>query len=407
MGTCNENGRPHLRVMFFEGGEFGGSVVCMGEMITGLAALGCEIGLVLYYRRTGPVDLGSIDGVQFREFLDLTPKARPRPEIAVRRFGIPCPTGLGIRYFLVALRALRRFRPDIAYFNNEIEGSIPAAIAAKLLGIPTICHLRIARDQRRIEKVFARFYDQFVVLTKVGQQVVQASGIPMQKVRQIYDPFDVLAFSERIHEALFLEIPWEDDCVYVIQVGTLNNRKRPMLALDAFAYARMQCPNLRLIFAGSGPLHDALQQEISSRGLKGCVHLIRDCLQIPALLGHCDIGLFVSESEGTGLVILEFMAAGVPVVTWNMPVLEEVGVNDEIGIMVKQDNAENFGEALVKLCRSAALRKRLSHNGRNRVRQDSRFCPETHNRKILDVIMANVRNSKPSPLVNIMRWWAG
>lgn len=394
MGTCDENGTSRLRVMFFEGGEFGGSVACLGEMITGLAALGCEIGLVLHYRRTGPVDLGSIDGVQFRQFLDLTPKARPRPEIAVRRFGIPRPTRFGIRYFVVALRALRRFRPDIAYFNNEIEGSIPAAIAAKLLGIPTICHLRIARDQYCIERVFARFYDQFIVLTKVGRQVVQASGIPIQKVRQIYDPFDVSAFAARIQEPLSLEIPWDNDCVYVIQVGTLNNRKRPMLALDAFAYARAQCPNLRLIFAGSGPLHDALQREVSSRGLDDCVHLIGDCLEIPALLAHCDIGLFVSESEGTGLVILESMAAGLPVVTWNMPVLEEVGVNDEIGIVVKQDNAENFGEALVKLWRSAELCKRLGNNGRNRVRQDSRFYPETHNREILDVLTANVSKRK-------------
>lgn len=394
MGNKVKKRSSRLRVMFFEDGELGGSVVCLEEMINGLAALGCEVGLVSLYKRTIPVELGSIDCVRFWRCLDLPPQVRPRPEVAVRTLGIPRPTIFAMRYFVVALRALRRFQPDIAYFNNEIESSIPAAIATKLLGIPTVCHLRIARGLHPIERVFAKIFDQLIVLTKAGHQMVLASGIPEQKLTQIYDPFDVLTFVKRTKEALSVNIPWDNNCVYVIQVGTLTTRKRPMLALDAFAYARAQCSKLRLILVGSGPLRDALEQAIQRRGLDGSVHLIGYCLQIPALLSHCDIGLFVSASEGLGLVILESTAAGLPVVTWNMPVFEELVVNGETGIIVQNDDAENFGEALVKLYKSAELRKRLGRNGRRSINEDSRFHPETHIRRIHDLLLANVRKHK-------------
>lgn len=393
MPTHIENSKSSLRIMFFEDGEFGGSVRCLAQMMSGLTSLGCEIGLVSHYRETGPDNLRSMDCVRFWRCLNLPPRIRPRPDVIVRTLGIPCPTRFGIRYFATALRALRQFRPDVAYFNNEIESSIPAAVAAKVLGIPMVCHLRIARDLHFAERLFSRMVDQFIVLTKAGQRIAEESGIPQRKLRQIYDPFDVASFSRRIGETLRTDIPWDSDCVYVIQVGTLNDRKRPMLALDAFAYARARCPNLRLIFAGSGPLHDVLQQAISSRGLGDFVYLIGNSLQIPALFANCDIGLFVSAMEGLGLVILEFMAAGLPIVTWNMPVFEELVVNGETGIIVQKDNAEDFGEALVKLYRSTELRKKLGHNGQRSIQGDNRFYPETHDCEILDVLIANLQKS--------------
>ena len=384
-----------LRVMFFEGGELGGSVRSLGQMINGLTALDCEVGLVSHYKRTHPTDLGSIDSVRFWRCLDLPPQVRPHPEVAVRTLGIPRPTSFGMQYFFIALRALRRFRPDIAYFNNAIESSIPAAIAAKLLGIPTVCHLRLACDLHPIEQVFARIFDQFIVLTKAGQQIAQASGIPEQKLTQMYNPVDVLTFVERTKKALSLNIPWDSNCVYVIQVGTLNKRKRPMLALDAFTYARAQCPKLRLILAGSGQLRDALEQAIQRRGLDGSVHLIGYCSQIPALLSHCDIGLIVSASEGFGRVIPEYMAAGLPVVTWNMPVFRELVEDGQTGFLVSEPTPELFAEAITKLYRSAELRKRIGRAGRKWVAQGqfdiSRYMQCMHS-LLLDV--ANGRGRK-------------
>lgn len=392
MGSKVDKLATPLRVMFFEGGELGGSVRSLVQMINGLTALGCEVGLVSHYKRTRPTDLGSIDCVRFWRCLDLPPQVRPRPEVAVRTLGIPRPTSFGIQYFFIALRAFLRFRPDIAYFNNAIESSIPAAIAAKLLGIPVVCHFRMTRDLHPIEQVFAKIFNQLIVISKVGKQIAQANGIPKEKLTQMYDPFDVLTFIKRTKEALSLNIPWDDDCVYVIQMGTLNNRKRPMLALDVFAYARAQCPKLRLILAGSGLLRDALEQAIQRRGLDGSVHLIGYCSQIPALLSHCDIGLFVSAREGLPLAILEYMAAGLPVVTWNMPVFEEVVKDGRTGFLVSESVPELFAEAITRLYRSVELRKRIGRAGREWVAQGqfdiSRYMQCMHS------LLLNVANGR-------------
>lgn len=389
--TGMENQRSRLRVLFFESGESGGSVRCLGEMIDGLVGLGCEVGLVTHFKQTGSIDLDRTGGVQFRRSLDLAQRIKVRPEVAIRRFGVPCPTAFAMKYFVLALRALREFRPHVAYFNNEIESSIPAALAAKFLRIPTICHLRIARRQHRIERLCSPLYDQLIVLTEAGLQIVRASNIPVRKLRQIYDPFDYSTFVERAAEPYTGNIAWDNNCVYVVHVGTLNSRKRPILALDAFAYAHARCPNLRMVFAGSGPLLDTMKQAITDRRLNGLVYLLGDCTEIPALLRRCDIGLFVSAREGTGLVILEFMASSLPVVTWDLPVFVEVGVNAETGIVAAGANAEYFGEALVKLGTSAELRRTLGANGHRRIREDCRFYPETHIHEVYDMLVKTAR----------------
>lgn len=401
MVNLTRDGKHNLRVMFFETGEFGGSVVCLAEMINGLTPLGCEVGLVSYYKNTGPTDLRSMDCLRFWRCLDVTPKVRPQPEVAVRTIGIPRPTSFGVRYFFLALRALRRFQPNIAYFNTGIESSIPAAIAAKLLGIPTVSHLRIARDLYPIERIFVPIFDQFIALTKAGQQIAQASGTPEYKLTQIYDPFDVSAFVKQMKEPLSENIAWDKDCVYVVQVGALISRKRPMLALNAFALARAQCPNLRLIFAGSGPLRDQLERAVARRGLEGSVHLIGNCMQIPALLSHCDIGLFVSGREGLGLALLEYMAAGLPVVTWSMPVFDELIVNGETGLLVQKDDSKSFAEALVRLCRSSELRKQMGQAGRKWV-AEGQFDTSRYMRYMHSLLLNVANGASPKRFSAVM-----
>jgi glycosyltransferase involved in cell wall biosynthesis len=384
------NKQASLRIMFFEEGDFGGSIVCLERMIKGLYALGCEIGYVSHYEKTGPVDIGSMSEVRFWRNFGLRKKNRSRTEVVSRTLGIPRPTYFGMRYFFTALHALRKFRPDIAYFNNEIESSIPAVIAAKLLRIATVCHFRRGRDLYPIEKMFTRFISKFIVLSKAGIDTALTNGISEQKLAQMYDPLYIVKFDKQTKEPLSINIPWENDCVYVIQVGALISSKRPILALDAFSCALQQCPKLRLILAGDGRLREQIEKEIKQHKLDGKVYLVGFCSQIPALLCRCHISLFVSASEGLGLVIPEAMAAGLPIITWGLPVFKELIQDGQTGIIVNQDTPECFAEALIKLYHSEELRRRIGKTGREWVTQ-GQFDINKYMKRLYDLLL-NVAN---------------
>lgn len=253
-----------------------------------------------------------------------------------------------------------------------------------------VCHLRGAQKLSSWEKLFLKRVARFIVLTKCGGQFYETQGIPKQCLQQLYNPINLTQFDVRAAAPFDLPFPFDADSVYAIQIGALKPPKRPDLAIDAVARARSQCPNLKLILAGDGSMREELEKMISDRGLRDAVYLIGFCSQVPALLSRCHIGLLVSRSdyEGLGNVILESMAARLPIVTWNSTVMTEIVHDGKTGLIAPDDSAEAISTTLVTLCRSAELRRCLGEAGRNHVESEC-FNPAAHIRK-LDALLADV-----------------
>lgn len=378
-----------MRVLFFESGHLGGSIKSLGNLLRGLNQLSCDLGVVSWYEETGPVDIASIDYLKIFSSLGVAPGKRP--VLNARTFGLPHPTLLGARYFPVAWKALRDFAPDIAYLNNGIQPHYPALIAAKLRGIPVVTHLRGARHLTQWEKPLIKYVDRFVVLTKWGRDFYEADGIPATKLRQMYNPIDLTTFDLRMGEELAQTLA--QGPIYAVQIGALKEPKRPALAIEAVALARRECPELHLILAGDGPSRGDIERLIVSKGLSDVVHLLGHCDRIPSLLARCHIGLLVSrpDYEGMGNVILESMAARLPFVTWNSPVMAELVHNGRTGLVAVDDDPVHIAKALATLYHSADLRQKLGGAGREWVSSDE-FNPATYIqgiRRLLDDVLSD------------------
>jgi len=382
-----------MRVLFFEAGECGGSVWSLSNILKGLRPLVREVGLVTHYRHTGPVNLSSLDCVRFWACLDLPPKVRPRPETVTRTFRIPHPTAFAFRYFVATLRALQRFQPDIVYLNNDIEDHIPAVTAAKLLGIPVVCHWRMANHLLPSEKAFAKLIDKLIVLTKAHQEIVKADGIPSEKIVQLYNPCDGAEFDSQSTKELTAPVR-DDGSVYVVQTGALNERKRPGLAIDAFVLAKSKCPNLKLILAGDGPARAELVERVELEGLGESVMVIGYCSQIPSLLRHCHIGLLVARTEGFPNCVVEYMLGRLPVVSTKMTAIDELVVDQHNGFVIPEASAPMIAEAMIKLYRSPELRRQMGNAGRLFV-TDERFGRERHIQTIYGMLRQVVNKKEP------------
>jgi glycosyltransferase involved in cell wall biosynthesis len=91
--------------------------------------------------------------------------------------------------------------------------------------------------------------------------------------------------------------------------------------------------------------------------------------EIPALLAELDVLVLPSLWEGFGLVLLEAMAAGRPVVASRVGPIPEVVLHGETGLLVEPGEPEPLAAALIELLEHPTLAARLGAAGRRRVRE--------------------------------------
>jgi glycosyltransferase-like protein len=117
---------------------------------------------------------------------------------------------------------------------------------------------------------------------------------------------------------------------YVLAVGGIEPRKGSIDLLEAYALLRRELPDLRLVIAGGETLFDyrhyraAWEDRARDLGVEPVVLGPVQHEELPALVAAADAFAFPSVKEGFGLAAMEALAAGVPVVVRDLPVLREV-----------------------------------------------------------------------------------
>lgn len=147
-----------------------------------------------------------------------------------------------------------------------------------------------------------------------------------------------------------------------LYVGRVAHEKNIDFLLDVAEQVREGVPDFLLVIAGDGPALPALQQAVANRGLGDRVRFIGYLDrggELPACYAAADAFVFASRTETQGLVLLEAMSTGLPVVA-----LAEMGTADilgpERGALVPDGNPYAFALALTRLLNDEGLRRQLS-----------------------------------------------
>jgi glycosyltransferase-like protein len=117
---------------------------------------------------------------------------------------------------------------------------------------------------------------------------------------------------------------------YVLAVGGIEPRKGTLDLVEAMAGVQARRPDLSLVVAGGETLFDyrdyraRVEARAAELGVRPVVLGPVDDPDLPALVAAADVFAFPSTKEGFGLAAMEALAAGVPVVTRDLPVLREV-----------------------------------------------------------------------------------
>ena len=171
----------------------------------------------------------------------------------------------------------------------------------------------------------------------------------------------------KVEPGIRSEFGISDDAVLLVTVGRLVARKglSQLIAL----MGRLRKANVKLLILGSGPMEQTWKNEAKDSGIAADVLFLgqvsdRDKFKI---LGMSDLYVSTSQHEGFGLVFLEAMACGLPVVCYNHGGQTDFLSDGMTGYLVELNDTHRFEERCEILIREKATRQMMGQENLRRV----------------------------------------
>ncbi len=224
----------------------------------------------------------------------------------------------------------------------------------------------LAQEQRCFEKS-----DLIVSPSSVtAHYLISARGVPAEKVRVIPNGVDTELFRPRLHAG-------DAQGWKMIYFGTLSSWQGVELGVRALAQIRLQvAASLLIVGTGSGRERDGLMQLAAKLGVAAHVTMIPALprAELAELLGAADVILAPLTLNDRNVVqgccplkILEGMAAGVPVIASDLPVVRELGCDGVHFLLVKAGSVDQIAQAALRLARDRVLAARIAEQARAQV----------------------------------------
>lgn len=153
-------------------------------------------------------------------------------------------------------------------------------------------------------------------------------------------------------------------------IGRLDHAKDPLGALAALAPVLAAEPRARAVFIGDGPLRDAVERAVARGALRDRVILPGRRGDARELAAAFDVFFLASRWEGFPLAVIEAMAAGLPVVSYDVTGVREAVEDGACGHLLAPGDQAGWGERIAELLRDAAARQRLGDAARRRAERE-------------------------------------
>jgi glycosyltransferase involved in cell wall biosynthesis len=264
-----------------------------------------------------------------------------------------------------------------------------------LTGVPVV-----ATAHSRHFEVHWRFND-FVIANSQStfdyhHRVNRLSKHRMQTVHCFSDLKKFEGVSARRASAVRQQLELSDNDLLAGVIGQVTKRKGHLHLFRALPEIVRQIPNFKLAvvgeFTSQDPYARRLQRLLEQEQLTDCVLWLGGRENIADYMTACDLTIVPSIEEPLGLVAMESLAAGTPVVASRTGGLTEIVEHGETGLLVPPGKDTALAEAIIKLAGSEQLRERLGAAGQQMAR--ARFAPEP----LLDQVEAiYLRVTSPRP----------
>lgn len=373
------------------GSGFGGTAKYLFDLLPVLKEQGYEAEVLAYG-----------DGPFIQRIKDSGWKVTPRPDwkfprkaVWVEKFGQAGLAAAGLPQLFLQVPLIKKWLLDrkigLVHLNNEILTHLPLLIAAHQAGCRVVCHLHGWRPMTRLEKCFVGRVDAFVSISHagaayfgdlLGREVTAApNGVPPLKV----DAEKLQAMRLAVREKWEIA---ENNSLFTL-AGRIVAWKGQDVFLKALAEARRQCPGIKGLILGKDTSPEEtemkrLQALVQELDLEANVFFIPWVEDVTGAYAASDVVVHASTlPEPFGLVILEAMNAGRPVIATRAGGVVDIVENGISGLLVEPADVSSLSNAMVKLVKDPTLARSLAEAGQQRAR--SVFTMAQNGGKIAEV----------------------
>lgn len=279
------------------------------------------------------------------------------------------------------LRLAALMRASDVVHTHLLKADAVGAIVATLCGARARLVASKHNDERallsplvsRVHGILGNLPRKTIVLSDhVGRFVARHGRVQPGRIVRVYYGLDTTAFARAMsrraeHRArLRAELGAAEGDHVAICIARFAPQKAHAVLLAAFARAREREPRLRLWLAGDDPFGDgrrraeALARELDLGESVRFLGIRRD---IPELLCAVDSYTMASLWEGLGLVFLEAMTMGLPIVSTSVSAIPEVVLEGRTGLLVPPNDPEALAAALVRVASDAELARSAAASG--------------------------------------------
>jgi glycosyltransferase involved in cell wall biosynthesis len=273
------------------------------------------------------------------------------------------------------LRALQAHAPQVVHVNmpGPYDGQMGLLVPlARLTGARAVVteHLPMVRylwKRAAVKRLAFRFLDAAVTMSHANARLLQSrQRVPARRIHVVYNGVPARAANDMRRSPARQRFGVGDE-VLVVFAGNLIEHKGLRDTIEALAQVQVPAP-WRLLVAGDGPDRVPCEQRAAAAGVADRVRFLGrldpDAMQ--AVFDAGDLLALPSRHEGMPYVILEAMAAGMPVVSTGVYGIPEAVVDGETGVLVSPGDIAALRDALARLIGDAALRQRMGRAARAR-----------------------------------------
>ncbi len=290
----------------------------------------------------------------------------------------------------------RRPRPDLFHVHVAHAGTPEAvALVARLRGVPFIAHVHIDADPTTWLGFLLGGYQRVILASVLARAAVVL--VPTDSYRTLLidkyrlDPnrIRVLPYGTLMEtrEALGPVQSPPGTPIRLLTVGRMATEKNLPLLIDTVgALVDGDRLDVELDVVGDGPAREQVARHITDHGLGSRVHLVgrRDGGELVESYDRADLFVMTSLVDSFGIVLIEAMARGIPVIAPDIPGVRDVVIDGISGLLVEH-TVESVRAAVLRVLFEPGLREHLIAGGRTHasryqwpeiVRQYLRICRE-------------------------------
>jgi glycosyltransferase involved in cell wall biosynthesis len=275
-----------------------------------------------------------------------------------------------VRYWQIG----RKYKVGLVHLNNIMGSQLAGILAAKMLNVPCVGHLRDFEEVDWVTRLYARFIDLHIAISGAIKDNLLRLAVPEEKIVVVYDAIDLQDFDDTVSIGhLRHEFSLNDEEQLFGIFGRIVGWKGTVEFVHAAALVIPSTPNSKAFIVGdcsdgnSGYLK-VVKELIAEYGLEEKIILTGYRTDVPALMQLMDVIVHASITpEPFGMVLIEAMAMKKPVVATRMGGPLDIMLDEQTGFLVSPGNTKEMAGAIERLLADKELASDMGRNGKKRV----------------------------------------